>query len=429
LVSVAAKRAAALIAEIAGGTVEDAPLDVVQTRFTPRTVVARIERIRKLLGVNVERDSLIAGLERLGISVERSAGAIDCVIPSWRPDLTMEDDIAEEVGRIALGYENLPETLVPVRSGAGSDSPKGIFTAFVRETLIRAGLQDCLTHSVVEPMPMNMDEAATHLSIRLPLTPQLSGLRTALLPNLLKIVATANTDGIRDAAVFEIGSVYRREENGQFREPLHVSGAITGTTTGQGWGAKPDAAPADFYYAKGIVETLLRALGVEATFAPATVPNLHTGRTAQIIVDNETLGYVGELSETAAQKNELPRRVYVFDLDGDALMARFNGTIVARAAPLSRYPSVTRDLAPVFDSSVPFARIEQVARESAGELLESFALTDVYEGENLGTNKRALTLRFTWRSPDATLTDAQITDALTRVRGALEREAGAQLRG
>ncbi|MBC8142467.1 MAG: phenylalanine--tRNA ligase subunit beta, partial [Armatimonadetes bacterium] len=119
LVSVAAKRAAALIAEIAGGTVEDAPLDIVQTRFTPRTVVARIERIRKLLGANVERDTLIAGLERLGVSVERSAGAIDCVIPSWRPDLTMEDDIAEEVGRIALGYENLPETLVPVRSGAG----------------------------------------------------------------------------------------------------------------------------------------------------------------------------------------------------------------------------------------------------------------------------------------------------------------------
>jgi phenylalanyl-tRNA synthetase beta chain len=404
---------------------------VVSKRFTPNRVVARIDRIRKLLGADVDRDAAIAGLERLGISVERSAGAIDCVIPAWRPDITREDDIAEEVGRIALGYANLPETLAPVRSGAGGDSDKGRFTTFVRETMIRAGLQDIRSHSLVTPSPLDLEDAAKRMTIRLPLSADLATMRTSLLPGLLKIVGNAFAGDIKDAAIFEIGPVYHRELSGEFREPLRITGAITGSAMPQTWGLKADAYPADFYFAKGVVEDLLTAVGVaaEVAFVPATVPHMHPGRTARITLAGENIGYVAELGEIAVESHELPRRVYVFDLDGDALLTRWSGNAPSRYAPLPKYPSVTRDVAPVFDKSVTFGQIEQVAKAAAGPLLERFALTDVYEGANLGENKRSLTLRFTFRSATGTLKDAEVESALASVRDALRAQTGAELRG
>lgn len=430
LVPAATKRAATLLSELAGGTVYGKPLEVVSKQFSPRRVVARVERIRKLLGTDVDRDTMIAGLERLGISVERSAGAFDCLIPSWRQDITREDDIAEEVGRIALGYANLPETLPPVLSGRGSDSLRGRFFTFVRETLVRAGMQDIHSHSLVPPSPMTMDEAAHRVSIRVPLG-TLTSLRTSLLPNLVAIVAQAHAGGMRDAAVFEVGQTYRREDDGTYREPLRVSGVVTGSAMPQAWTIKPEALTADFYYAKGITEELLRALGLKdaITFTPGTHPNTHPGRTANILLNGDAIGYVAELSEVVAEANELPRRVYVFDLDGDILLAQYTGDVASKYTHLPKYPSVTRDVAPVFNKSVPFTEIEKIATEAAGPLLERFALTDVYEGANLGDGKRALTLRFTFRSATGTLKDAEVESAITAIRTALVEKAGAEIRG
>jgi len=432
LVPVAAERAAALLAEHAGATVVPGLVDVYAQKTPPRRITARVERIRKLLGADVDRDAMVAGLTRLGISVERSAGALDCVIPSWRPDLESEDDIAEEVGRVGLGYANLPETLPPVRSGGGKDSPRGLFTARIREALVRAGMQDVLTHSLVAPSPLaTEDEIAHRVSLRLALSEELSSLRTSLLPNLLAIVARAHAGGARDIAVFEAGPVYRKEADGAYREPLRITGVVSGSATGQAWGVKPDTLPADFFYARGVVEDLLRAVGVqgEAEFAPGKHPLTHGGRTASVTVHGETLGMVAELSETVVADHDLPRRTYVFDLDGDALQALFtSGDARIRYTPLARYPAVVRDLAPVFASSVGFASIERAATDAAGPLLESLRLTDVYEGANLGENRRALTLRFTFRSQTGTLKDAEVDAALTNVRAALVA-LGADLRG
>lgn len=430
LVPLAAERAAQLIVEAAGGTAEPGLIDVCPNPAPPRRILARVDRIRKLLGADVDRDAMIAGLERLGIQVDRSAGALDCGIPSWRPDLTIEDDIAEEVGRIALGYANLPETLPAVRSGRGMDSPRGLFTAKARETLARAGLQDALTHSLVAPSPLaTEDEAAHRVLIRSALSEELSSLRTSLLPNLLAIAARAHASGIRDIAVFEIGPVYRREGNGAYREPLRIAAVFAGSAQPQAWSVKPDALPMDFYYAKGVTEALLGAFGItDVAFAPGTHPITHPGRTATLSVAGEPIGLVAELSEATVEASDLPRRSYVFDLDGDALM-RLAGTTKARYAPVPKYPAVTRDLAPVYPLTTPYAEIERVAAAAAGPNLESLRLTDVYTGPNLGEGRRSLTLRFTFRSSERTLKDAEVDAALASVRAALEVETGAEFRG
>lgn len=436
LVPIAAERAAGLLAETAGGTIVSGLVDVYAQRTPPRRILARVDRIRKLLGANVQRDVMIAGLERLGLSVERSGGALDVVIPSWRPDLAHEDDIAEEVGRIALGYENLPETMPPLRTGRGKDSPRGIFVARIRETLVRAGLQDVVTGSLTTPFPLATDdEAKRRVLVRSALSPELSSLRTSLLPNLLDIAARAHTSGIRDIALFEVGPVYQKaDENADYPyvEPLCVAGIIAGSAVGNAWSVKPDLLPADFYHAKGIVEDLLAFLGVAngVTFAPAAHPITHPGRTATIRVAGEPVGLVAELSEIVVGERDLPRRTCIFDLDGDALqrLLEANGQ-TSRYAPVPKFPAVTRDLAPVFDKSVPYAAIERAVTRSAGPLLERLSLVDVYEGANLGANRRALTLRLIFRSPSRTLTDAEVEDALESSRTRLRDDLGADLRG
>jgi phenylalanyl-tRNA synthetase beta chain len=427
LVPIAAVRAAQLIVEVAGGTSTIVgTVDTTAKKMPPRRVVARVERIRKLLGADVDRDEMIAGLERLGISVERSAGALDCVIPSWRPDLTIEDDIAEEVGRIALGYDNLPETLPPLRSKGGGDSPKGRFVSKVRETLVRAGLQDVLTHSLVAPSPLSTPEEDAHrVMIRSALSVELSSLRTSLVPNLLAIAARAHASGIRDIAAFEVGPVYQKAEGGDgYVEPLRIAGVVAGSAMPSAWSLKADALPMDLYFAKGVVEDLLKALGIrDAVFAADTHPITHPGRTATISVNGTPVGIVAELSETTVTGQDLPRRTYIFDLDGDTL-TRLASDNNIRFTPLPKFPSVTRDLAPVFALSVPYADIEQAARTAAGPLLESLRLTDVYTGANVGEGNRSLTLRFTFRSSAGTLKDTEVEAALTEVRQALTSLGG-----
>lgn len=435
LVPVAAERAAQLLAETAGGVVVPGLIDVYALPSPPRRVLARVDRIRKLLGADVERDVMIAGLERLGLSVERSGGALDVVVPSWRPDLTGEDDIAEEVGRIALGYENLPETMPPLRTGRGKDSARGVFVARVRETLVRAGLQDVVTGSLTAPSPLATDEEAKcRVLVRSALSPELSSLRTSLLPNLLDIAARAHTSGIRDIALFEVGAVYRKADEDAdypYVEPLRVAGVVAGSAVGSAWSVKPDALPGDFYHAKGIVEDLLAVLGIsgDAAFAPGAHPITHPGRTATVSVAGEPVGLVAELSETVAGERDLPRRTYLFDLDGDALKRLFEAAGHAvRYTPVPKFPAVTRDLAPVFDKSVPYGAIERATVEAAGPLLERLSLADVYEGANIGADRRSLTLHLVFRSRARTLTEADVENALESVRARLRDELGADLR-
>lgn len=431
LVPVAAERAAQLLAQHAGGQIVPGLIDVVAKKTPPRRIIARVDRIRKLLGVDIDRDAAIAGLERLGLEVERSMGALDVLVPSWRPDLSIEDDIAEEVGRIALGYENLPETLPPLRSTGGCDSPRGLFTTRVGETLVRAGLQDVLSHSLAAPSPLATEsEVAQRVAIRSALSPELSSLRTSLLPNLIEIAARAHASGMRDIVVFEVGPVYQKRDDG-YAEPLRVSGLLSGSAMPNGWSLKPGELPIDLFHAKGVVEELLGALGLASTaeFAPGEHPITHPGRTAHVFVEGENIGLVAELGEATVEGYDLPRRVYVFDLDGDALERLSRGAVVGYT-PLPRFPAIVRDLAPVLDASLPYARVASVAREAAGPLLSDLRLVDVYEGSaQLGEGRRALTLRLTFRALERTLRDAEIENALADVRNALAATLGADLRG
>lgn len=417
LVALAGDRAAQLIVEHCGGEIVGVSEAVAQP-IPKRRFIARLDRIRALLGADVDRDAAIAALVRLGVEVEQSAGALDCLIPAWRPDLTIEDDIAEEVGRIALGYANLPEKIAWQIGQRGQDSPRSVFITRLKNALVAQGLQEVITHSLVA------DGGPGALVLRNPMAPEYSQLRTSLVPGHLGIVQRAVREGIRDIAIFEVGVVYSGPPviGGEGGEPLQVAGLVAGSALPQGWALKGESYPADFYFAKGIVEELLGGLGITAEYHPLA-PNkggiYHPYRTASVEVQGQALGVVGELSAATISAYDLPKRTCVFDLDGEALAALAQAT-TAGLSVLPEFASASRDVAPVFAKSVPYAQIEQAVRESAGPLVESFALADVFDdASKLGEGKHALTLRFTLRAPDRTLTGAEIDSTMAGIRAAL----------
>ncbi|WP_309708775.1 phenylalanine--tRNA ligase subunit beta [Armatimonas sp.] len=407
LVAIAGDRAAQLIVEHCGGEIVGVSEAVAQP--TPkRRFLARLDRVRVLLGVDVDRDAAIAALTRLGLEVEQSAGALDCLIPAWRPDLTIEDDIAEEVGRIALGYANIPEKIAWQIGQRGQDSPRAAFILRLKNALVQQGLQEVITHSLVA------DGGPGALLLRNPMAPEYSQLRTSLVPNHIGIAQRAVREGIRDIAIFEVGNIYKPGA-----EPLRVSGLVSGSANANLWAIKGESYPADFYYAKGIVESLLAGLGIAAEYIADTSPFTHPYRTASVLVNGQNIGMIGEFSTAVIEANDLPKRTCVFGLDGEALAALAQETKVGFSA-LPEFASATRDIAPVFSKDISYDKIEQAARASAGPLLESLRLADVFEdASKLGEGKRSLTLRFTLRAPDRTLTGEEIEATLAGIRAAL----------
>jgi phenylalanyl-tRNA synthetase beta chain len=286
------------------------------------------------------------------------------------------------------------------------------------------GLQEVITHSLVGSAPYGTEADDAHRAkLSAPMSPEFSTLRLSLLPAHFTIAAEALRSGQRDMAFFEVGAIYRKDGD-TFSEPFRVSGLAAGSAMPAAWSLKMDALPADFYYAKGIVEQLCQSLGLTPTFAATNAhPLAHPYRTASVLVDNTPIGTVGELSEKTITDCDLPKRSVFFDLDGDALM-RLSEKALSRYRTIANRPSAVRDLAPVLAKSVAYGTVETAAQAALSPLCESFRLVDVYEGANVGEGNRSLTLRLTFRAPDRTLTNEEVDTELARVREAIEAVGG-----
>ena len=443
LVLQATARAATLILEIAGGTIDGLTTDIIAKPHIPTRVLARIDRIRRLLGVDIDRDEAVAALKRLGIDAERSAGALDCLVPSFRPDIAIEEDIAEEVGRIALGYDKLPETVPPVTTGRGINAPGAVFAAKVRTILTGLGLQDIVGHSLTAPeTAWTQAEQDTLVAIRNPMAPQYSSLRTSLFATLLPTAARAIDSGIRDFGIFELGSVYRHTTDGAYTEPRQLSIILAGSLTAGMWGIKSGTIPVDVYLAKGMLEHLLNGLGIgDLTVMPSTHVLGHPYRTAEVMAGGKVIGHFGEIrsglnlpardSDTGQLYNaaeNIPARSVFIALCADTLM-ELQGTSGKGAGytPISRFPAVTRDIAPVVPMSTAFADIKAAITEAGGEYLRSAELTDLYAGQGIPDGHHAPTVRIVFQADDRTLTSAEVDVAMTAIRSACEA-CGAQFR-
>ena len=420
LAPVAVERACELLSELADGEVVLGRIDLYPRPIQPHPISLRPSRTNAILGTQLTEEEIVGSLRRLGLAVDASHEPLSVTVPTFRPDLVQEIDLIEEVGRM-IGYETLPETLPPARGGGGGDAPAGLLAARLRSVLIGLGLSEVMTHSLAAPSAFDDPrEEFRRVAIRQALSAELSGLRQALVPNLLDVLGRNLRQRQTDVRLFETGKVFRLgDEQGEYAETRHVAAVLTGPAV-------------DFFAAKGLVETLMAALHVPGvTFTTETRPQMHPGRCASVTVSGLFVGYVAEVDPDAVKDSlDAPAgvgRVAVFELDADALLAVADDT--RRYTPLPRFPSVSRDIAVVIDLATPYALLETAARDAAdAALTEGIGLQSVYTGERVAEGKKSVALRLTFRAGDRTLTDAEVDAQMTAVEAGLVEKAGAERR-
>ena len=434
------ERAAALMAELTGGAVRRGLIDVYPAPTAAGVVRLQIGQVSRLLGAEVADEEVSRILTALGfVAEERHARSTLWRVPSWRMDVSLPEDLVEEVARI-WGYQQVPATLPALTESLKPEPVEMEVERRVRNALAGAGFNEVVNYSFVDPalLPWVTERPLEALgtpveavSLKNPLSPQQSVMRTSLYASLLTNLAHNLRQGQETVRLYEMGRVYLRDPEGGValrpvaKEPVRVSGLLWGRRLPRTWTSGEDTN--DFFDAKGAVETVLQALG-----APALTAQLvrrapyHPRASASLVVADSLVGTVGELHPRVARALELPRGVQLFDLDFETLVRVAN--VVPRLRPLNRFPAVLRDLAVVVPESERAEDVRAVIQEVGGPLVEDVLVFDVYVGKPLPAGRKNLAFALRYRAPDRTLKDEEVQAAHNRIVEEVNRRLGAELR-
>jgi phenylalanyl-tRNA synthetase beta chain len=422
-----------LILEVCGG--EPGPMDDHVARLPERNPVRmRVARAAKVIGMPVSEAQCLDAFRRLKLQATAEAGVVTVTPPPYRFDLTIEEDLIEEVARI-VGYENLPTTppLAPITAKPRPEAQRSRFA--VRRLLAALGYQETINFSFVEEhWEHELAGNADPIKLLNPIASQMSVMRSSLLGSLLQVLRFNLDRKAERVRVFELGRVFARDASVAttdttvrgVRQPMKVAGLAYGEPDGLQWGRK--APPSDFHDMKGDVEALLAPLVAE--FVPAVHPAMHPGRCAALRVGGREIGVVGELHPRWRQKWELPHSPMLFELDLEAVLAR----AVPAFAPVPKFQPAERDIAVIVADRVTHAQLLEAVRSAdTGGLLRDALLFDVYKplraGSGLAPDEKSLAVRLTLASADATLTDEQIESAVRAVVEQVAERLGGRLRG
>ncbi|MFK4147855.1 phenylalanine--tRNA ligase subunit beta [Streptomyces sp. NPDC004065] len=453
--SAAAQRTVDLLVLLAGGTA-DAGVTEVVTPSAPRTITIPADHPDKVAGVRYGRETVVRRLQEVGCDV---VGVDELVVtpPSWRPDLTDPNDLAEEVIRLE-GYENLPSTLPKPPSGRGLTHRQRLHRR-VGRALAGAGYVEAPAYPFVGEQIFDQlgleagDPARRVVRLTNPLSDEEPALRTTLLPGLLAALRRNDGRGSHDLALFETGLVFhpreeqrtaprlpvdRRPTDEEIAEltaalpeqPRHVAVVLAGAREQSGWWGK--GRPADWADAVEAARVVARESGAELIVRKGRYGPWHPGRCAELAVAvdgaERVVGHAGELHPRVVKALGLPARTCAMELNLDALEEAGDDT--PQAPSISTFPVATQDVALVVGKPVPAAEVEAALREGAGELLESLRLFDVYENaEQLGEGRKSLAYALRFRAPDRTLTVDEASAARDAAVALAAERTGAELRG
>ena len=406
----------------------------------PQSVTLRVARAAKVIGMPLTQAQCAEALHRLGLPVTVGEGTLTVAPPSYRFDIAIEEDLIEEVARM-VGYNQLPTTppLAPITPKLQAEHRRDPYA--VRRQLAGLGYQETINFSFVEER-WEHELAGNPQPIKLlnPIASQMGVMRSTLLGSLLQVLKFNLDRRTERVRVFELGRVFLRDASVEntdttvqgFDQPMRVAGLACGPADGLQWGRKEQAV--DFYDVKGDVEALLAPL--QPQFEAAVHPAMHPGRCARVLLDGQSIGFVGELHPQWRQSWELAQVPVLFELDLHAVQGR----AVPRFKPVSKHQSVERDLAVVVAESVTHADIMASVRAALpGTLLRDAVLFDVYrpkpvkngavaEGApGLAAGEKSLAVRLTLGG-DANLTDTEIDTAMQAVLARLVEQVGARLR-
>jgi phenylalanyl-tRNA synthetase beta chain len=403
-----------------------------------------------LVGIVVSSEETTRILEDIGARVERSGTALLVTPPSWRPDLVDVPGIVEEVARI-VGYDTIPSSLPQAPAGRGLTREQ----AAKRRTmaaLAASGMTEVLSYpfvteadNVLFAKSLDMRDMALHNAI----DTQINRMRVSLLPGLIEVAKRNMSRGFTSLALYEAGLVFDatgqetgtadippggvRPSPAQLNtlysstppQPWSVAGMFVGSARHAAPGQGP--VPSDVRDALDAAHIVARALGGSFSLRQATHSAFHPGRCAELLIGDVVVGVVGELLPSLAFERDMPRRVSVFEIDGDAALALI-GSAVPVAFALSAFPAATQDVSLVVDEGIPAGDIQATLAEGAGELLEGIALVDDYRGDGVEPGHRSLTFALRFRAADKTLTALEATEAKDRGVALAAVRHGAALR-
>jgi len=419
----AMERATSLLMEIVGGEPGEV-VEVVSKNDLPddRTVDLRESRVADVLGLEIDRTTVEEILTRLGFHIDKLLkNGWRVHVPSFRPDVSIEEDLIEEIGRI-YGYNNLPVTEPTGSLGLRPQAEAVRPVSAIQNYFVDCGYHEAITYSFVDPKVqslVNPDDQG--IALANPISSDLSVMRTSLWSGLLKTVSYNQNRQQPRIRLFETGLKFRKDGDRIDQQPM-LAGVVVGNQLPENWAN--GRRMADFFDVKGELEGLFRLLGIEVQFAAGQHPALHPGQTAELMRDGEHVGWLGTLHPQVQKKLELNGTILMFELFLNSIVSGY----VPNFKDISKFPEVRRDLAIIIGSDTGFADVERVAKKHAGEHLTALRAFDVYEGESLGEGNRSLALSLFWQHPERTLNEEEVHTLFSGVIDALKEELGATLR-
>lgn len=422
--------ASKLMVELTGAELVSETIDVAGEIAAPQSIKLRGARLTGLLGTEVPIERCAEILERLDFAVEVDGEDLSATPPHYRAaDVTREADLIEEVARID-GVDKFPATLPAAPAAIGRLSAAQKLKRSYEDLLAANGYHETITWSfisdaAIDALAPSGELVIERLKIANPLSEDQSVMRPLVLPGLLAAARHNFARGADAVKLFEVGAVY----GGSVSDPSEftcLALLLSGDANAKTW--RSQAEGGDFFALKGVVEALASSAGVSIAFAPVDAearPYLIPGRAAELLVDDESIGYLGEVHPSVAKTHDVASAVAA-ELNLGAISAALPSAV--RYEAISTFPPAREDIAVVVDTNVAAADVIAAVQASGGKMLKEASVFDVFEGEQVGEGKKSLAIRLTYSAPDRTLTDKDTEKARASITKKLE-EIGGALRG
>ncbi len=422
IAGIAADRACQLIVELGAGEVLKGAVDVYPEQRKSHKVSIRPKKINDIIGISLSNEEMINILKKLELEAEDLKETIEVTVATHRMDLLIEADFAEEISRIH-GYDKIPSTMAKGSISVGGMPDKQIIEDIAKDLLNGMGFNETLTYSFVSPKTIDMinigENSIKRNMVKLinPLGDETSVMRTSLLPNILEVASRNTNRKINEFRAFEIGQVFIPRLGLEGELPFEIPNLVMAM-----YGKE------DFFTLKGVIESLLDNLGIKdyKFVVEKNHTSYHPGRCANIIVGDHVLGTIGELHPKVIENYDLNQKCYCGELDFSILIEL---TQIERSyEPLPKYPSISRDFAIVVKDTVLVKEIEDIIKAKGQDILESFKLFDVYQGDQIQEGLKSVAYTITYRNKERTLTDKEVSLVHESILSKISEKLGGKLR-
>ena len=426
-------RAAQLIAGLSGGTVCKNYIDEYPKKIPAvQNIPLRLDRIREIIGTAILSEDVMRILNSINMKVvDEGNGKYLVTPPTSRVDIEREIDLVEEVVRL-YGYDRVPVTVPAVSVKEIDVIPRLVLEERVRQLFTGCGYSEIINYSFTRPASVDElllppdDERRRFVVIRNPLTEEQSVMRTTLSYGLLETLKKNINNASFNLKIFEIGRIFLKRGDGELPEEKNIlAGLLSGKTSENLWGLKVNV---DFYDLKGCLENLFYDLKLEKCryHAEISEPFLHPGQSCNLYVNDAKIGFMGQVHPEVLEKMDIRSNAYLFEINLDVLDKQLNPRIDYRE--ISKFPAVTRDVAFVVPIPMEADKMLEIVLTQQEYLLENVGIFDIYAGKGLDEGTKSLGLRFSYRAPDRTLTDAEINSIHERIVNSTVRLTGAKIR-